>query len=102
MTLDAYGRRRSSRSIPTGPGSRGGTYHLRRNEYDRAWRAAHPEYRERERLRMARRRHPDAMPSSFPRPLPEPAHACACGCACREPIPSRCGFCAAGEHEQSA
>lgn len=50
--------RRSSRSIPTGPGSRGGHWHEpeRRAAYFRAWRAAHPEYRERERERKQRRR----------------------------------------------
>jgi hypothetical protein len=43
---------RSSRSIPTGPGSRGGRWgHNPPAEYWREWRAAHPEYRERDRLR---------------------------------------------------
>jgi hypothetical protein len=50
---DALGRRRSSRSIPTGPGSRGGTFHdpVARAAYYRAWRARHPEYVERDRRR---------------------------------------------------
>jgi hypothetical protein len=39
--------------LPTGPGSRGGHWHEPgfRRAYYRAWRAAHPEYRERERRR---------------------------------------------------
>jgi hypothetical protein len=47
--------RRSARSIPTGPGSRGGHWHdpAYRRAYWRAWRAAHPEYREREARRRA-------------------------------------------------
>jgi len=40
---------RSSRSIPTGKGSRGGWSHT--SAYWRVWRAGHPEYRERERRR---------------------------------------------------
>lgn len=52
--IDGYGRRRSSRSIPTGPGSRGGTSHT--PAYWRAWRRNHPDYRERERTRSIRRR----------------------------------------------
>lgn len=42
--------------LPTGPGSRGGRYLTReqRAAYYRAWRAAHPEYRERERRRSLR------------------------------------------------
>jgi hypothetical protein len=51
---DAYGRRRSSRSIPTGHGSRGGP--SLSPAYWRKWRAAHAEYRERERTRCIRRR----------------------------------------------
>ena len=44
---------RSSRSTPTGPGSRGGHWHEQeyRRAYFRAWRKAHPEYQERERRR---------------------------------------------------
>jgi len=45
---------RSSRSIPTGPGSRGGSSHL--PAYWRHWRATHAEYRERNRTRCIRRR----------------------------------------------
>ena len=52
---DAYGRRRSSRSIPTGRGSRGGGPSLS-PAYWRAWRVNHPDYRERERTRSIRRR----------------------------------------------
>jgi len=59
---DAYGRRRSSRSIRTGVGSRGGIGHRHSDDPAawaarcRAWRAAHPEYRERERVRRAEQR----------------------------------------------
>lgn len=56
--------RRSARSIRTGPGSRGGLGHTWGDvDVDawrarmRAWRAARPEYRARERTRMAERRH---------------------------------------------
>jgi hypothetical protein len=80
---------RSSRSTATGPGSRGGRYHdpEYRREYDRAWRAAHPGYRDREALRRARERArergEDAVeitePPKFPRPLPLQAIACAAG-----------------------
>ena len=46
-----------SNRLPVGPGSRGGLWHLPefRSAYWRAWRAAHPEYRERERRRTQRR-----------------------------------------------
>ena len=49
---------RSLRSIPTGPGSRGGSWDdpEYRRSYAKAWREANPEYRERERLRRARAR----------------------------------------------
>lgn len=50
MMRDAYGRKRSSRSVPTGPGSRGGGPSLS-PAYWRAWRASHPEYRERDNRR---------------------------------------------------
>jgi hypothetical protein len=55
---DAYGRKRSSRSIPTGPGSRGGRWHDPefRSLWYQAWRRNHPDYRERERTRMIRAR----------------------------------------------
>lgn len=51
---DGVGRRRSSRSVPTGPGSRGGRSHL--PEYWRDWRRRHPEYRQREQTRAIRKR----------------------------------------------
>jgi hypothetical protein len=95
--------------LPVGPGSRGGRWHEReyRNEYQRAWRAAHPEYRERERLRRARSRltlvEPVELlvPPSFPRPLPEPAIACGCDCGCSSEVPTTCGFCRQGIHEDA-
>ena len=93
--------------LPTGPGSRGGTYHLPgvAAAYSRAWRAAHPEYRERERLRSARKRARDhgsdpadiAVAPAFPRPLPVAAVACICPCGCRNEVPVvACGFCLMG------
>jgi len=89
--------------LPTGPGSRGGTYHIPdvRRAYHRAWRAAHPDYRERERLRSARRRDPDVVvPATFPRPLPVAAVRCICGCGCVNEVPVvACGFCLMGECE---
>lgn len=54
MMRDAYDRKRSSRSIPTGPGSRGGWSHT--PEYWRVWRRNHPDYCERNRTRCIRRR----------------------------------------------
>jgi hypothetical protein len=44
--------------LPVGKGSRGGHWHdpEYRREYSRAWRAAHPAYREREALRRCRKR----------------------------------------------
>jgi hypothetical protein len=56
--LDAFGRRRSSRSIPTGQGSRGGTFYKpgTNAKYHRAWRRNHPEYRKREVERSLRRK----------------------------------------------
>ena len=60
--MNYFGREyvRTSRSFPVGPGSRGGTFHLphARAMYHRAWRAAHPEYMERERARVHEQRHP--------------------------------------------
>jgi hypothetical protein len=46
---------RSSRNIPTGPGSRGGQWHDQefRRAYFRTWRANHLEYRRREVERRA-------------------------------------------------
>jgi hypothetical protein len=89
--------------LPTGPGSRGGKWHNAeyRREYHRAWRLAHPEYRERERLRRARKRAQDigldpadiVVLATFPRPLPLPTNSCGCTCLCTEPIVSICGFC---------
>jgi hypothetical protein len=96
---------RSSRSIKTGPGSRGGRWHdpEYRREYMRAWRAAHPEYRLRERLRRWRARAnselADSGPSSFPRSLPLPAVFCTCAdCGCRTEVVTVCGFCREGLH----
>jgi hypothetical protein len=75
--------------------------------YQRAWRAAHPEYRERERLRRFReraRRNGDpadyGTAPSYPRPLPEPAVTCVCACGCREPVVVTCGFCREGMHAE--
>lgn len=97
---------RSTRSTPTGPGSRGGRWHDAeyRRAYHRAWRAAHPEYREREGLRRARLRARVAgtdpadivTVAGFPRPLPSPIGdarcECACGCANEVPVVA-CGLC---------
>ena len=67
---------RSARSRPTGPGSRGGHWHLAafRAAYYRDWRAAHPDYVEREHGRLSRRR-------AF---LDEPARTYRCPCPCGE------------------
>jgi hypothetical protein len=98
--------KRSGRSRPTGPGSRGGRYHEPewRNGYKSAWVAAHPEYREREQLSHARSRarkrgeDPDLVivPPTFPRALPEPAAFCGHACGCREAVVMVCGFCREG------
>ena len=96
--------------LPTGPGSRGGQWHDAdyRREYHAAWRAAHPEYREREALRRARQRARVAgtdpadilVPARYPRPLPVAAVACICPCSCVNEVPVvACGFCLMGEHE---
>lgn len=96
--------------LPVGPGSRGGRWHdpEYRRAYHRAWRAAHPEYRDRERLRRARERAREARQdpadivdlTTTPRPLPGPAHRCPCDCGCRNEVPAvACGFCLMGEHE---
>ena len=95
--------------LPTGPGSRGGQWHEPeyRRAYQRAWRAANPEYRERERLRRYRermRRNGDPADTAeapcYPRPLPVPAQRCPCGCGCRNEVPVvACGFCLEGLHE---
>jgi len=89
--------------LPVGPGSRGGRWHDPefRRAYHQAWRAGHPEYRERERLRRARGRaissgmDPADIVSahSTTRPLPEPAVTCVCECGCREAVVVLCGFC---------
>jgi hypothetical protein len=90
--------------LPLGPGSRGGRWHVPdfRHAYQRAWRAAHPEYREREKLRRARARSSDpagiAVGETFPRPLPEPAVTCVCACGCRERVVVFCGWCRDGIH----
>ena len=92
--------------LPAGPGSRGGRWHEieYRRAYHRAWRAAHPDYREREALRRARASMDDpadiADAPRFPRPLPAPAQSCICGCGCRNEVPVvPCGFCLIGECE---
>lgn len=97
-----------SNRLPTGPGSRGGQWHdpEYRRAYQRAWRAAHPEYRERERLRRARSRRGGGPVElveipGFPRPLPEPAVACGCPCGCSSEVPTLCGFCRDGIHEDA-
>ena len=98
---DTYGW---ANRLPVGPGSRGGHWHEPgyRAAYHRAWRAAHPDYRERERLRSARRRNPEVMdPPHYPRPLPVSTRPCACPCGCSVEIVV-CGFCAAGLHEETA
>lgn len=107
--------RPSARSTPTGPGSRGGRWHEPeyRAAYHRAWRAAHPEYRDREALRRARKRaqesggDPAGIVSApeFPRPLPAPdANAtCSCPCGCSNTVPVvACGMCLTGLHEEAS
>lgn len=90
----------SSRSTSSGPGSRGGHYHepAFRLWYHRTWRALHPEYRERERLRRYRARHGSESQAAPAGPVPG-AVPCACYCACGE-IVTRvvCGFCAKEMH----
>jgi hypothetical protein len=94
--------------LPVGPGSRGGRWHEieYRHEYQRAWRAAHPEYRERESLRRSNARSSargDIAPSRLaPGALPEPAVTCVCECGCREPVVVFCGFCREGQHMEEA
>ena len=95
--------KRSSRSVPTGPGSRGGPWHERefRNEYRRRWRLLHPEYRERERLRRYRARHGAEAAFSAARLAAVPS---AVPCACLECMSQSivtlvlCGFCRVGVH----
>ena len=95
-----------SNRLPVGPGSRGGRWHEieYRRAYQRAWRAAHPEYREREILRRARDRSCDPADivdaPHYPRPLPVAAVRCICECGCKSEVPVvACGFCIMGEHE---
>ena len=100
--------------LPVGPGSRGGRWHdpEYRRAYQRAWRAAHPDYRERERLRRARqraRRNGDpagieaVVTIGYPRPLPAPAQSCPCDCGCRNEVPIvACGLCLEGFHEEAS
>jgi len=100
--------------LPTGPGSRGGRWHdpAFRRAYYRAWRAANPDYREREKLRRARKREElSGEPTGVlriadrRRSLPLPAFRCRCpDCACREAVVTACGFCRDGLHleEKSA
>jgi hypothetical protein len=97
--------------LPVGPGSRGGRWHEPefRRAYHRAWRAAHPDYRERERLRSARWRArrageptvPVVPPGEWRRRLPLPAVTCGCpDCVCREAVVVACGFCRDGLHRE--
>jgi len=103
---------RSSRSIPTGEGSRGGMWHDAefRRLYHRRWRAAHPDYREREALRQARNRATQrgedpalvtASPAIEPR-LPVLVAACSCECGCQAEMVLECGMCRAELHEMTA
>jgi hypothetical protein len=96
--------------LPTGPGSRGGHWHEPGYpaKYHQAWRAAHPEYRERERLRAFRKRAKRngdpadyGTVSSNLRPLPEPAVTCVCACGCREAVVVFCGFCRDDMHAET-
>jgi hypothetical protein len=94
--------------LPTGPGSRGGRWHEPefRRIYHSAWRASHPEYREREALRRATSRSSargDIAPSRLAfGTLPEPAVTCVCACGCREPVVVFCGFCSEGMHQEAS
>ncbi len=98
----------SPRNRPTGPGARGGQWHDQgyRNAYHRAWRAANPEYRERERLRCARSRAMKrggdpalVMVPADARPWPVVAAPCTCQCGCKAEVVIHCGLCRAGLHE---
>jgi hypothetical protein len=92
--------------LPVGPGSRGGRWHDPefRRAYHRAWRASHPDYREREALRRARERArqngdpADIVDTNHPRPLPLSAVHCGCGCGCHEHVVVVCGFCRENIH----
>jgi hypothetical protein len=88
----------------TGVGSRGGQWHDPEFQarYHREWRAAHPEYRERERLRNLRRRLRGETASHAARqPIPVVLAAqCSCGCGCVNEVPVvACGMCLEGLHE---
>ena len=97
-----------SNRLPTGPGSRGGHWHEPRFRrlYHSAWRAAHPEYREREALRRMNARaaaRGDVAPSRLaPGGLPESAVPCVCECGCREAVVVVCGFCREGQHQEES
>lgn len=92
--------------LPVGPGSRGGRWHEPgyRAIYQAAWRAAHPDYREREMLRKVRRRalaqgrDPETAIAEYRtrRPLPLAARACVCSCGCEAEVVMTCGFCQSG------
>jgi hypothetical protein len=93
--------------LPVGDGSRGGRWHDPefRRTYHRAWRASHPDYREREAQRRARERAQEkgeptdiVAPAAFPRPLPLSAVHCVCECGCREHVVVVCGFCREDVH----
>ena len=81
--------------MPTGPGSRGGRWHdpEYRRAYYRAWRAAHPDYREREALRKAWGRSRVGLDERVQPHLPLPAVHCA---SCGIELVALCGFCRAG------
>lgn len=96
--------------LPVGNGSRGGRWHDPefRRAYHRAWRASHPDYREREALRRARERAREkgdpadiVVPATFPRPLPLSAVHCVCECGCREHVVVVCGFCREDVHGEA-
>jgi hypothetical protein len=94
----AHGFPRSRRSIRTGPGSRGGTYHLDPAGYHREWRRAHPEYRERERERKRRKVHFDELPLRDGHLIR--VRRCLCPeHRCEERVVVVCGFCREGEHD---
>jgi hypothetical protein len=112
-----YSGWRSIRSTPTGPGSRGGQYHEEefRRAYHRTWRSTHPEYRERDLLRLVRRRaklrgeDPALIlaPNTIPRYSAKSRKICCCSCKCQEVIVSYgdaiqyfCGFCLGGLHRE--
>ena len=86
----------SPRNAPTGPGSRGGQWPDPefRKAYHRAWKAAHPEYRERERARRRVSRGLDpADTGRILGSLPMAAGPCS---ACGDPMIYVCGFCREG------